>query len=282
MTRSKVQKPWLCRHNHPMWRSPKTGSWVCNKCNELNLRHAGQEKTVCSNGHRRLGNTQCRVCKSYRQAPWLKELDKNGSGLCPQGHPVSHHDDSIMYTFGARPARRCRVCQDSSNAKGRSLAPLNRLTDTCTKGLHPWIPENIKTNSRGERQCRQCWLDASRNSRNRIALKRERKTKLRPEHVDWVVVERMLSRGTFPYIRRGKSVGPTDGERWVAYCTFVANAGGRHPEDLYGEPGYEAMQLYQFSAWRDIGTKYGWKELTLGEVRAMVHTFQYLRGRILQ
>lgn len=282
MSRAKTDRPWLCRHNHPMWRSARTGSWVCYTCNELNLNHVGEEKTVCKRGHKRLVNTVCRVCHAYKNTPWLQQLDEVGSSQCPNGHAVSHHDDSILYLRGKKSSRRCRRCQSEHFEKGLAALPGKSTDPMCQNGLHPRTSENTKINSRGEAQCRPCWLAASRASRERAAVAKEAKNGLKPTHVDWVVVERMLERGTFEYIKRGTHRGPTDGERWVAYCTFVVNAGDRHPEDLYGVTGYDAMQLFKFSAWRELGEKYKWKPVTLADIRSIIHTPQYTTGSYLR
>lgn len=282
MSRAKVQRPWLCRHHHPMWRSPRTGNWVCYTCNELNLNHAGAETAICKNGHKRQVGKVCRVCHGYRQSPWLQQLDADGSGVCPRGHAVSHHDGSIMYIRGKKSSRRCRSCQTEDFSKALALYPGKSTSDMCQKGLHPRTPENTKYNTRGEAQCAPCHRAATRASAEALNYAREAKKGLKATHVDWVVVERMLEHGTMDYIKRGSHRGPTDGERWVAYCTFVANAGGKHPEDLYGVTGYDAMRLFKFAAWREIGEKYKWKPVTLGEVRSIVHTPQYITGSYLR
>jgi hypothetical protein len=267
MTRARVKKFWLCRHNHPMAPSPRTGNWICYTCNELNLNHVGEEKGYCHKGHKRLINRECRVCRTYQRCKWLEQLDTDGTATCPKGHALSHHDKSLIYIKGKRPSRRCRICHEVANRKARQMAPGKSLDPMCKKGLHPRTPENTKINSRGERQCRPCWLQATKDSYESKLYRLEQKAGLEPQHVDWVVVERMLARGTMQYMRRGAHHGPTDGERWVAYCTFVKNAGS-HPEELYGEPGYEAMHLYQLSKWRGLGEQYGWKEVTLQDILA--------------
>ncbi len=90
--------------------------------------------------------------------------------------------------------------------------------------MHERTEENTKYIN-GHGPCRPCWEVSNQAHRDRVAVKSEKKRGLKKHHVDWVVVERMLQRGTMEYIKRGRHQGPTDGERWVAYCTFVANTG---------------------------------------------------------
>lgn len=278
MTRAK-DRPWLCRHQHPMFRKPDNGHWICHTCNEIN-RYKGKIG-YCVNGHKRMVGIECRVCKAYTQTPWHRVLDENGSARCDRGHLVSHRDSSVAYIRGKnRRARFCRQCLDDSVTTMRARTPEIRK-DVCRNKLHPRTEENTKYIA-GVRQCKPCWEKAHAESLERQALRREKKSGLKASHVDWVVVERVLARGTMPYIRRGNYNGLTDGERWVAYCTFVANAGGKHPEELYGEPGYDAMQLYQLSHWRSIGTKRRWKVVTLADIRSIIHTEEYLTGRFIR
>lgn len=133
----------------------------------------------------------------------------------------------------------------------------------------------------GKRQCLPCWRKAHDKSINKTGLKRQKQKSLPPRYVDWVVVERLLAKGPLDYIRRGRTLGPTDGERWVAYCTFVKN-NGKHPEELYGEPGFDAMTLWKFSTWRTLGEKHGWREFTLYDLMQIIHTPQYVTGGFLK
>lgn len=282
MARTKVfKRPWLCRHNHPMWRKPVSGHWICHTCNDMNLNGASKEFGVCIHGHKREIGIDCKTCKAYTNTPWLKELDATGKTTCPNGHEVSHYDDSLMYVKHKNSKRRlCRKCTGEQVSKIRKLTPDFTKNPMCRKGLHPRTEEYTKRIN-GKRQCRPCWEKAQEDYTERAARAREKKSGLRPSHVDWVVVERMLAKGTTDYIRRGRHVGPTDGERWVAYCTFVKNAGGRHPEDLYGEPGYDAMQLWKFSAWKGLGKKYKWREFSLSDLRNIISEPEYVTGGFL-
>lgn len=282
MARTKVfKRPWICRHGHPMWRKPVSGHWICHTCNDMNLNATGKKFDVCIHGHKRIVGTNCRVCAGYSLTSWLKELDATGEAHCMNGHPVSHNDNSIVYIKTKKfKARHCRQCDTNSIAVARQSTPDVTVNPMCRKGLHERTEENTHYIN-GKRQCKPCWSTAQQAYDDRLALKRQKKADLRPSYVDWVVVERMLVKGQMDYIRRGRHVGPTDGERWVAYCTFVQQAGGRHPDELYGEPGYDVMQLWKYSAWKGLGTKYRWRKLTVGEVRAAIADPEYVSGGLL-
>lgn len=280
MAPRKLKRFWLCRHGHPMWRKPVSGHWICHTCNEMNL-HRGTETSSCLHGHKRIVGTDCRVCKTYSSTPWLRDLDATGEGTCPNGHPVSHYDDSIYYIKSKKfKARRCRKCTRDAIVKAESLSPDFTAKTICRNGLHPRTPENTKYIA-GHRQCRPCWEERHAEHLARKELALEAKSGLRPSYVDWVVVERLLAKGQMDYLRRGKHVGPTDGERWVAYCTFRERNGGRHPETMYGEVGHDAMKLWKLSSWRRLGTKYRWRYFTVEDVKSIIHTEEYVTGGFL-
>lgn len=282
MAPRKLKRFWLCRHNHPMWRKPGSGHWICHTCNELNLNHSGVEMDYCLYGHKRVKGTNCKTCKIYINTPWMRQLDLTGESECRNGHPVSHYDDSILYVKSKKAKhRRCRKCTRHAVDKARSLAPDLTVRPKCRSGEHDRTPENTLHMPGRGRQCKPCWERARAEMLNRRALQKEAKSTLRPSYVDWVVVERLLQKGQMDYFRRGRHVGPTDGERWVAYCTFRARHGGRHPEDMYGEVGHDAMKLWKLSAWRKLGTKHQWREFTVDDVKAIIHTDEYLSGGFL-
>lgn len=283
MRRSKARF-WICRHGHPMWRKPVTGHWICHTCNELN-RSKG-EMTYCVHGHKRPRGTgkNCSVCARYYNAPWLKELDREGHAVCPNGHEVSHYNtESVVYVRTKKQmARYCRGCLYGSLKKAQALKPDATTNPMCAKGLHPRTEENTLSYIKGKRQCKPCWEESNDSYRQRRRLKKQRQSELKPRTVDWVVVERLLAKGSMDYLRRGRTLGATDGERWVAYCTFRANNGGKHPEECYGEPGYDAMTLWKMSAWRNLGKKHGWREFTLHDLMSIIHTPEYVSSGFLR
>jgi hypothetical protein len=281
MARKQSKRFWLCRHGHPMWRKRSSGHWICHTCNDMNLNHKADELGVCIYGHKRIVGKNCYTCNIYSQTQWLRELDENGVGTCPSGHPVSHHDDSIIYHHTRKfRSRRCKICTEISLTKARANPYDFKNAPMCRNGLHPKDDEHQRIIS-GVRSCYPCWKAANARSVMRAQVKKQKKRALPAAYVDWVVVERMLARGTMEYIRRGATTGPTDGERWVAYCTFVKNHGA-HPEDLYGEPGHDAMTLFKYSAWRGLGKKHQWREFTLYDLMTIIPTEQYMNGGFLR
>lgn len=278
MRRKQDKRFWLCRHNHPMWRKPGSGHWVCHTCNDMNLSKA--ETGTCVHGHKRTIGKNCYTCNTYSQTLWLRDLDRDGKGECPNGHPVSHYDDSIVYQKTKKfRARRCRVCTEAATNKARSVPHDWAADELCRNKLHPKTEENFSL-IHGKRQCGLCWEEAHERHLMRKGVAKEKKRGLSATWVDWVVVERLLSRGTTEYIRRGRHIGPTDGERWVAYCTFVRNHGD--PETLYGEPGFEAMALWKMSQWKDLGRKHQWREFTLYDLMRIMPTKEYEKGGFLR
>ena len=280
MRARKLKRFWICRHGHPMWRKPVSGHWICYTCNDMNLR--AYRTGFCVHGHKRVIGKDCSTCKAYTLTPWLKELDEKGEAVCPNGHEVSHYNDSVSYRKTNRfRSRHCRQCQFESILRMRAN-PHDFVGDPmCRSKLHVRTEENTLV-IRGVRQCKPCWEARNAESVMRQQVKKQRQRTLKASYVDWVVVERLLAKGgQLDYIRRGRTLGPTDGERWVAYCTFRANHGGKHPEELYGEPGLDAIRLWKMSAWRRLGTKHRWREFTLYDLMSIIHTEEYVTGGFL-
>ncbi len=261
-----------------MWRKPGSGHWICYTCNDLNRTKA--ETGLCVRGHKRLVGKNCYTCNTYSQTLWLRELDEKGEALCPNGHLVSHYDDSLVYQKTKKfRARRCRICTTAATNVARSNPHDFKADLLCRNKKHPKTVENYSMTP-GKWQCGPCQREAHEKSVMRRQVAKQKKRGLANTWVDWVVVERLLARGTTDYIKRGRHTGPTDGERWVAYCTFVKNHGD--PELLYGEPGFEAMALWKMSQWKDLGRKHQWREFTLYDLMAILPTELYEKGGFLR
>lgn len=284
--KKKLRKFWLCRNGHPMYRSAGQNNWRCDRCTVIGTkaRYGTARKRHCKYGHLTEVGVSCKTCNYYMGVPWLKALDETGTGECPRGHPVSHYDESIIYV-GTKPGqqvkRHCRACWERNCTMVKEWSDRWRdrqqreLAGRCNKG-HLKSGENLYM-YRGQPRCKKCMNDNRMLSKMRAAVKREKNSPLPDTHIDWVVVERILSRGAMDHIRRGTHQGSTPGERWVAYCTWQA-LHKCEPEDL----GFQNMMQYHMMEWRDYGLAKKWPRITLLEVIGKIHSEDYMRGRLLK
>lgn len=281
--RRKVKRFWLCRNNHPMIRTEGKRDWRCAECSYVNFARKTRDVSRCSYGHLKIKGIECRICKRYQRTPWMRELDEVGEALCPNGHQVSHHDESLRYSHGRLKTRCCRKCKELSIAAVHANLPDWNSYELCRNKRHPKIPENFYVDPKGRRECARCKDEKKWARLEREALQREKRNGLRPAHVDWVMVERLLSPLPLGHVRRGTHVGATDGERWVAYCTWQQQNPGTNPLDVIDHPHSDPVFMYRLSEWAKLGKKNGrrWKRVSLNEIRGMLDTQEYVKNKIL-
>jgi hypothetical protein len=233
---------------------------------------------VCAHGHLRLANqTRCKTCRNYRAVPWMKVLDENGTTVCPNGHEVSHHDDSTII-FCKDGSRQCKACRADASAKAREVHGPTLNKETCRNGLHPWPESRVETPS-GHVGCRLCRAAATQRQYWARKVREEKVRPLDPEWIDWVVVMRALAgpmgvaaHNTF----RGATRGMTDGEKWVAYCSYKLQ---------YGEPvgeGRLAGRPELFARWRDETAHYKWPVVTVWDIMQELPSARYRNNKYLK
>lgn len=249
--------PWMCKHNHPMSKGVD-GRYSCRRC--ISLLGRGKPTQICRKGHLKAKDKACLVCAAYRKTPWLKTLDQEGSAQCDQGHHITH--DTLGYSRTGQ--RYCAECRAEQNVKARA-AYKEKLNDasTCRKGLHP------KTEPFTREGCPACARDRVWRAYYKLEHTEETPT---PDYVDWVVVERLLSQGSMQLydMKRGDLWGPTDGEKWVAYCTYV---------EIYGEPVATALSTeYAMLLWKKRGELLGFQRRNLFDILGSVGDPEYRNG----
>lgn len=98
---------------------------------------------------------------------WTGPRDVKGYGVCfwmgvTKAHLVAYQLGIGSLQEGQRVYRTCqnKVCCNPAHMTTTAQSVPNRggepNTVTCRKGLHPWVPQNIKTNKNGTRQCLPC------------------------------------------------------------------------------------------------------------------------------
>lgn len=283
------KRPWLCKNNHALLRSP-TGKRICLLCSRYVRRHKGKPFVKCLNGHGKpVGINSCHTCDDWRQTPWHKELDIHGRAVCPKGHEVTH--DTLLYTTGHR--RRCHQCVLEWSAAGvaghaaNNYAGLKKhgTNGLCAAGKHPWGDDTWFTRVvKGveRQQCKQCRRDYFNNRNWQIKIAAEMEKPLEPHHIDWVVVQRLITEGSYELskLRRGQSYGPTAGERWVAYCTWKTHHDGREPSNDYDTT--VAVPERAVANWGAKGRRLGFvTEVDFYQLLGSIGDKAYLDGTLL-
>jgi hypothetical protein len=109
----------------------------------------------------------------------VDHLCHNGDSACVGGRTCVHrrclepsHLEAVTQAENNR-----RAWQHASRTPGSKAT--NALRGTCKKGLHPWVPENIGSSTRGE-FCRCCRRETQRAYERRVAEREGRTVTDRP------------------------------------------------------------------------------------------------------